>query len=66
MMRNVYWSHRGIVEDNMAFCDAAAAAAAHGFEFCVSDLYTGKVFTANKTKTFVRELLRLNQKEPKI
>jgi hypothetical protein len=44
-MRKVYWSHGGMLEDNMAFyCNAAGAKAAHGFEFFVSHfLYRNKV-----------------------
>eukprot|EP00978_Attheya_sp_CCMP212_P008033 scaffold18718_cov45-Attheya_sp.AAC.7 len=29
MSNKVYWSHLGMLESDMAYCDAAAAAAAH-------------------------------------
>jgi hypothetical protein len=52
-----------MIEDNMAYCDAAGAAAAHGFELCVSLLYAQKVRTANRTEYYVPELRRLYQRE---
>ena len=52
-----------MMEDNMAYCDAAGAAAAHGFDLCVSLLYAEKLLTANRTEYFVPELRRLYQKD---
>jgi hypothetical protein len=54
-----------MMEVNMAYCDTAGAAAAHGFEFSVSLLCADKVLTANRTEYYVLNLGWLYQKDRK-